>query len=69
MIVSAGQVYDKGPSPYKSVGAAFRTIVKEEGAKALYQVGILIFTTAAAAADVWFEPVPVHQHLSNSLQQ
>lgn len=33
-----GQVYDKGPSPYKSLGTAFRTIVREEGARALYQV-------------------------------
>lgn len=41
--ICIGQVYDKGPSPYKSVGAAFRTIVKEEGARALYQVSILIF--------------------------
>ncbi|CAN0126350.1 unnamed protein product [Ascophyllum nodosum] len=31
------QVYDKGPSPYKSVGTAIRTIVREEGARALYQ--------------------------------
>lgn len=32
------QVYDKGPSPYKSLGTAFRTIIREEGARALYQV-------------------------------
>lgn len=32
------QVYDKGPSPYKSLGTAFRTIIGEEGARALYQV-------------------------------
>lgn len=32
------QVYDKGPSPYKSLITAFRTIVKDEGARALYQV-------------------------------
>ncbi|CBJ48450.1 folate transporter [Ectocarpus siliculosus] len=31
------QVYDKGPSPYKSLGTAFRTIIREEGARALYQ--------------------------------
>ncbi|CAM9755861.1 unnamed protein product [Ectocarpus sp. 12 AP-2014] len=30
-------VYDKGPSPYKSLGTAFRTIIREEGARALYQ--------------------------------
>ena len=45
-----GQVYDKGPSPYKSVRAAFHTIVKEEGTRALYQVGIFIFTAAATAS-------------------
>lgn len=32
------QVYDKGPSPYKSLVTAFRTIAREEGARALYQV-------------------------------
>eukprot|EP00752_Nemacystus_decipiens_P005250 g4764.t1 len=31
------QVYDKGPSPYKSLITAFRTIAKDEGTRALYQ--------------------------------
>ena len=35
------QVYDKGPSPYKSLVTAFRTIAKDEGARALYQVTLL----------------------------
>ncbi|CAM9171277.1 unnamed protein product [Pylaiella littoralis] len=33
-------VYDKGPSPYKSLGTAFRTIARDEGARALYQQGL-----------------------------
>eukprot|EP00903_Cladosiphon_okamuranus_P009102 g8700.t1 len=37
LIKTRYQVYDKGPSPYKSLMASFRTIVKDEGARALYQ--------------------------------
>lgn len=54
-------MYDKGPSPYKSVGTAFRTIVREEGARALYQVWhVSSLTLRGAQVDVVIKSRVVH---------